>query len=133
MKLTFLGAARGVTGSCFLIETKKTRVLVDCGMFQGSDFNERKNRDPFSFDPKSIDVIFVTHAHIDHNGRIPKLVHDGFTGKIYATKGTTELMQVVWADALKVMQYEYKKSGAPPLFQEEDLMISSTRCPPVYY
>jgi len=133
MKLTFLGAARGVTGSCFLIETKKTRALVDCGMFQGSDFNEKRNRAPFPFDPKSIDVIFVTHAHIDHNGRIPKLIHDGFAGKVYATKGTTELMQVVWADALKVMQYDYKKFGAPLLFHEEDLMIASTRCRGVEY
>lgn len=133
MKLTFLGASRGVTGSCFLVETKKTRALIDCGMFQGSDFNAQRNHDPFPFDPKTIDIIFVTHAHIDHNGRIPKLVHDGFGGKVYGTKGTIELMQIVWADAVKVMGYANKKFRTPMLFHEEDLMIAATRCRGVNY
>ncbi len=133
MRLTFFGASRGVTGSCFFVETKKTRALVDCGMFQGSQFNEARNHDAFPVDPKSIDIIFVTHAHIDHNGRIPKLIHDGFGGKVYGTKGTIELMQLVWADAEKVMSYDHKKFRAPMLFHEEDLMIGATRCRGVDY
>src|SRR3989338_2449940 len=98
MKLKFCGAAREVTGSCYLLQTKKAKIIVDCGMFQGSDFNEGKNHDSFPFDPKEIDAVLVTHAHLDHIGRIPKLVKEGFKGKIWLTKGTGDFAVLIWTD-----------------------------------
>lgn len=133
MKISFCGAARQVTGSCFLVETSRARVLVDCGMFQGSNFNEGRNHDKFEFDPSSIDAVFVTHAHVDHNGRIPKLVHDGFRGKIVATKGTKDLMHIVWADALKIMTFNKRKYGMPLLYHAEDLAVAAAACKGVDY
>ncbi|MDD4189379.1 MAG: MBL fold metallo-hydrolase, partial [Eubacteriales bacterium] len=80
MKITFLGAAKTVTGSCYLIETNKTKFLVDCGMFQGYLVEESLNRDPFPFDVNEIDFVLLTHAHIDHSGRLPKLYKAGYRG-----------------------------------------------------
>lgn len=121
MQLQFCGANREVTGSCHLLITKNKRILVDCGMFQGSDFNEGKNFDDFPFDPKSIDALLVTHAHHDHVGRIPKLVQQGFSGPIYATKATTELTPLIWEDAFSIMSYDHEKFDYPLLFQHEDI------------
>jgi len=115
MKISFYGAAEEVTGSCFLLETKSRKILVDCGMFQGSDFNEAKNSDDFLFDPKSLDAVLVTHAHLDHIGRIPKLVQEGYNGPIYMTKATVELALLIWEDAYKIMEYNNKKFQAPIL------------------
>lgn len=121
MKITFFGAAHGVTGSCHLIETEKKRILLDCGMFQGSNFNEGKNHDTFPFDPKSIDVVLLSHAHIDHTGRVPKLIRDGFTGDIYTTKATKEFAELIWEDAYRIMTYDNKKFGTPILYEEGDI------------
>lgn len=89
MKITFCGAAHEVTGSCHLLEANGKKILIDCGMFQGSNFNEGKNFDKFSFDPKELDAVLITHAHLDHVGRLPKLVKEGFGHKaIYMTKAT---------------------------------------------
>ena len=133
MRIFFFGAAGQVTGSCFLVETKRARVLVDCGMFQGSNFNEGRNHDAFEFDPKTIDAVFVTHAHVDHNGRIPKLAHDGFKGKVYATKGTKDLMHIVWADALKIMTYNKKRYGMPLLYHDADVAVAAAHSKGVDY
>jgi metallo-beta-lactamase family protein len=121
MEITFFGAAHGVTGSCHLVDTGKQRILFDCGMFQGSNFNEGKNNDDFPFDPKSIDILLVSHAHIDHTGRVPKLVRDGFTGKIYMTKATQEFAKLIWDDAHHIMTYDNKKFGSPILYNEVDI------------
>ncbi|MBT6819552.1 MAG: MBL fold metallo-hydrolase, partial [Candidatus Magasanikbacteria bacterium] len=96
MKLKFCGAAGGVTGSCHLLETDKYKILVDCGMFQGGKFNEGKNHEDFPFNPAEIDVLLVTHGHLDHVGRIPKLIKDGFKGKIWMTKATCEFAELIW-------------------------------------
>jgi metallo-beta-lactamase family protein len=85
MKLTFFGAAGEVTGSCTLVETGTAKILVDCGYFQSGHMTYERNLETFPFDPHEIDAVVLTHAHIDHIGRIPKLVKDGFSGRIFAT------------------------------------------------
>lgn len=109
-----------VTGACYLLETDTTKVLVDCGMFQGSRFSELLNHDPFPFDPTTVDVVLLTHAHIDHVGRLPKLVKEGFRGKIYATSPTLDFARALLADAAHVMRSEQKWEGTEPLYEEKD-------------
>lgn len=106
MKLTFLGACGEVTGSSFLVETKDVRFLVDCGMFQGGSETERKNRAQFAFDPRSLDFVLLTHAHIDHSGLLPKLVADGFRGPIHATAATCDLLGVMLPDSAHIQEKE---------------------------
>ena len=108
MRLKILGAAEEVTGSNYLLEVGGRRVLVDCGIFQGRD-EDRRNREPFPFLPSSVDAVFLTHAHMDHSGRIPLLVKQGFKGKILATLPTTELCEVLWQDSAKLMKEEAEK------------------------
>jgi metallo-beta-lactamase family protein len=111
MKISFNGACREVTGSCILIETEETKFLVDCGMFQGGSYN--KNLEDFSFDPKEIDFVLLTHAHLDHCGRLPKLFADGFRGRVYSTAPTRDLSEIILLDALKVAQIEGRPFCAP--------------------
>ncbi len=102
MKLAFLGAATTVTGSQFLLTTDRARVLVDCGMFQGSPRDSERNRLDFAYDPASIDALLLTHAHLDHSGLIPVLVRDGFAGPIHATPPTIELTRLILLDSGKI-------------------------------
>lgn len=99
MNITFLGAARTVTGSNFLVEGAGKKFLVDCGMYQGKEMLERENEAPFLFDVDEIDFMLLTHAHIDHSGRIPKLYNDGYRNPIYATKATCELCSIMLPDS----------------------------------
>lgn len=121
MKLTFCGASHEVTGSCYLLEAENKKIVVDCGMFQGSDFSEGKNYDVFPFDPAEITAVLITHAHLDHVGRLPKLVKEGFRGKIYGTEGTLELAELVLHDAWNVMAYDERKFQKPVLYSEQDI------------
>lgn len=120
-KLGFYGGVGSVTGANFLIDTGKAKFLVDCGMIQGGRFQEKANQEPFPYDPTSIDVLLVTHAHADHIGRIPKLVKDGFQGKIYSTEPTRALAAVMLHDAFKVMVFEESTYGTPRLYEEHDI------------
>jgi metallo-beta-lactamase family protein len=106
MKLTFLGAAGEVTGSCTLVDAGGSRFLVDCGMFQGGREARAKNEAPFAFDPRSIDFVLLTHAHIDHSGLLPRLVAQGYRGPIYATAATCDLLQVMLMDSAYIQEKE---------------------------
>lgn len=119
--LQFCGGAGTVTGACYLLEANGKKLLVDCGMFQGGRFAEKENEKPFPFDPASIDIVFVTHAHADHIGRLPKLVKNGFRGPIICTPPTRDLMRVMLTDALKIMKHECEFLGEPLLYDERDL------------
>lgn len=102
-KLSFLGAARNVTGSCYLLEANDQRILVDCGLYQERQLNHR-NWEPFPVSPASIKAIFLTHAHIDHCGMLPKLVREGFRGKIYCTPATSEIAQLMLLDSAHLQE-----------------------------
>jgi metallo-beta-lactamase family protein len=108
MDLHFLGGATTVTGSQYLLETGRARVLIDCGMFQGSPNEAIRNRVPLAYDPKTLDVMLLTHAHLDHCGLIPHVVKEGYAGRIIATRGTCELAALVLLDSGK-LQEEFAK------------------------
>ncbi|MCJ7576597.1 MAG: MBL fold metallo-hydrolase, partial [Dehalococcoidia bacterium] len=103
IKLTFLGAAQSVTGSCYLIEAGNTRFLVDCGLYQEREFLGR-NWEPFPVAPDTIDCLLLTHGHLDHCGLLPKLVREGFRGPIYGTAATTEIAEIVLLDAAHLQE-----------------------------
>ena len=103
MKLTFLGAAENVTGSRYLVEVNGKRILVECGMYQERELKQR-NWDPFPVPPNSIDAAVLTHAHIDHCGCLPRLVRDGFKGRIHCTQVSAEVAKIVLEDSAKLQE-----------------------------
>lgn len=109
MKISFHGADREVTGSCHLLEAQGKRLLIDCGMYQGGRDLDDENAEAFGFDPKSIDVLLLTHAHLDHCGRIPLLVKRGFTGEIITTAATRELARLVMLDAARLHEEDAER------------------------
>ena len=141
MRLKFHGAAQEVTGSNYLLEVGGHRVLVDCGMHQGGD--EDANDVPFPYAANSIDAVLLTHAHIDHSGRIPKLVKEGVRGKIYATLPTIELTEILWDDSGRLMREDAEwqtvknaRRGLPPaepLYGQEDADKAKELFVPVNY
>jgi len=121
MKISFHGACQEVTGSCCLVETDQHRFLVDCGMFQGGQFAEERNLDPFGFDPKSIDFVLLTHAHMDHCGRLPKLYKKGFRGKVYCTAPTLDFAYLMMLDSARVILEEAETEYREPLYTVADV------------
>lgn len=126
MKLSFHGAVRGVTGSCHRLEVKDSQgashaVLFDCGMFQGEQMCGSKNQEPFSFDPKEIAAVFISHPHADHTGRLPKLLKEGYSGKIYMVEPCVGLAKLVLEDAHHIMTDDAKRCGSPVLYDLADL------------
>jgi len=132
VRLTFLGAAGEVTGSCFLVDTGEVKFLVDCGMFQGGSSADRKNRS-FAFDPRDIAFVLLSHAHIDHSGLIPRLVAQGFTGAVYATPATCELLGVMLPDSGHLQEREAEREGGAPLYTVQEAQASLRRLVPVEY
>jgi len=141
LKITFYGAAGTVTGSCHLVEVDGLRVLLDCGFFQGARDQDQRNRDPFSFDPKSLDVVLLSHAHLDHAGLLPRLVRDGFAGRILCTRPTAEIARLMLADSahLQVEDAAYRSRKArrrgeadvAPLYNMDDVLRCVERFQPV--
>ena len=125
MKLTFYGGTRTVTGANYLLEagpsTGGVKILVDCGMFQGSKYAEGLNYEKFPYDPAEIDFVFITHSHMDHIGRLPKLYKDGFRGPVYASEPTKDIMAVAFPDALDKIVAEAKETGAEKLYGKKDI------------
>nr|WP_320010023.1 MBL fold metallo-hydrolase [uncultured Desulfobulbus sp.] len=145
MQLTFHGAAQNVTGSCHLIECGPTRILIDCGLYQGGRELDEENHNDFGFDPASIDYLLLTHAHLDHCGRIPLLYRRGFRGKILTTGATRELTRLVLLDSARIQEEEARyrnyKAGkrrqhqmVAPLYNTLDA-LNSLECiaPPVSF
>jgi len=130
MKITFLGATKTVTGSNYLVEAAGKKFLVDCGMWQGKAELEEQNKEDFNYDPAQIDFMLLTHAHIDHSGRIPKLYNEGFKGPIYAHKATCDLCALMLPDSghIQEMENEWKnrkrvrkgEKEVPPLYTAEE-------------
>lgn len=120
-QLTFCGGAKNPTGSNFLFEAGSQRILVDCGFYQGERINEDINRQDFPYDPKEIDILLVTHAHLDHIGRIPKLIKEGFKGKIFSTGPTKEISKAMLIDSMRVLEREAKRHGYHPMYAREDV------------
>ena len=143
MKITFLGAAKTVTGSNFLVEAAGKKFLVDCGMYQGSAEEEYENEAPFAFNPAEIDFMLLTHAHIDHSGRIPKLYNEGFRNPIYAHKATCDLCSIMLPDSghIQEMEIEWRnrkrvrkgEQPLPPIYTAEDAARSLEVFVPVKY
>ena len=143
MKITFLGATKIVTGSNFLVEAAGKKFLVDCGLYQGKAELEEQNYRDFDYNPAEIDFMLLTHAHIDHSGRIPKLYNDGFKGPIYAHKATCDLCQIMLPDSghIQEMEAEWKnkkriRKGQPtrePLYTAEDALKCMEIFVPVKY
>jgi metallo-beta-lactamase family protein len=131
MKISFLGAAKTVTGSLFLLESQKSKIIVDCGMFQGGKIMEEVNASDFAFDPSSVSAVILTHAHIDHTGRLPKLVKDGFQGDIISTDATRDLCDIMLRDSAHIQQMEAEwttrknvRKGEPaaePIYTDADV------------
>ena len=142
-KITFYGATEGVTGSLYLLETESSTILLECGLFQGSREEEKSNDKPFPFDSGKLDAVVLSHAHLDHSGRLPKLVSAGYTGSLYMTYATSELLEILLKDSASLQQrdaeWENKrlrragKKEIEPLYTIEDVEDTLELCKGISY
>ncbi|WP_127718135.1 MBL fold metallo-hydrolase [Halobacteriovorax sp. HLS] len=139
MKISFLGATKTVTGSKYLIEAKSKKFLVDCGLYQGQKEEQLLNRESLGFMAKDLDAIFLTHGHLDHCGMIPKLVKEGFQGKIFATAATIEIAKIILIDSAKIQESDASKYTSEknplstPLYDAQDVQKSFELFSPVEF
>ncbi len=145
LKIAFHGAAQEVTGSCHLIKTDKGNILLDCGMIQGGPERHERNREPFRFDHRDIKAVILSHAHIDHTGRLPLLVKSGYEGPILATESTVELCRIMLADSGRIQEEDARwkikrltkegkdASWVQPLYTEDDALEAVDRIQPVSF
>lgn len=133
MHIQFCGAAGGVTGSCTWVESNGQSILVDCGMHQGGRQEDAMNYEPFPFAPKDIDAVLVTHAHLDHCGRLPKLINQGFTGKIFSTDATRDIVFHILTDCAGIMAGDAEREQKTPLYDEDDVMKTMEHFVPLAY
>jgi metallo-beta-lactamase family protein len=141
--LTFWGATERVTGSCYLIRTGRARVLLECGLVQGSREEEQANSEPFPFDVNKLDAVVLSHAHLDHSGRLPRLVKDGYRGPVYMTAATADLLEVMLKDAAflaeRDVEWENKRrrragrEELAPLYRVEDAEAALAQCEGIDY
>jgi metallo-beta-lactamase family protein len=129
IKISFLGGAQEVTGACYLVEDKETgkKIMVDCGLIQGAGDDER-NHERFSFNVSDVEAIFVTHPHLDHVGRIPKMVKEGFAGKIYSVPPAKDLAKLVLEDSLNVFEKQLRKKGKGEMMYGEEDIANAMNC-----
>jgi len=120
VQISFFGGAKSVTGALYLVESGGRRILIDCGMFQGSRLVEEENYKEFPFDPKSIEAVFVTHAHLDHTGRLPQLFKTGFRGAIFSTPPTRDFADLILQDTTDLIMREAQTLGRDPLWNHND-------------
>lgn len=120
-RITFAGGAQMPTGSNFLVEFGGKKILIDCGLVQGEKYSLPINSEPFKYDTTSVDALFITHAHLDHVGRIPQLVRAGFKGKIVSTEPTREMAELIMLDSMGLLGKEALHAGVPMLYEEKDV------------
>lgn len=143
VRITSYGAAGTVTGSCHLIEVQETRILVDCGMFQGQEYITALNREPLGFDPTTLDAVVLTHGHLDHCGRLPLLVQEGYEGPIYATRPTYDVARFILLDSARIQHEDWLRAEEhevrhgrhvpPPLYTEQDVFDTLDLFEPARY
>src|SRR3989344_2526680 len=122
-KITFCGGAGTVTGANFLLEADGKKILVDCGLTQGIKLADDINWAPFIYDPKEIDILFITHSHVDHIGRIPKLIHEGFQGEIYSTPPTRALSLLMLEDTAGILG-KNKELNLDQIYSPENIKMA---------
>jgi len=142
-KLTFWGATEGVTGSAYLIETEHSTILMECGLIQGSRKDEEANAEPFPFEAQNLDAVVLSHAHLDHTGRLPKLIADGYNGSVYMTFPTCELLEIMLKDSASLQERDaewenkrLRRAGKPeiePLYTMEDAEAALALCEGLNY
>lgn len=122
MQLTFYGGEGEATGSNYVLESEGVKIMIDCGLHQGSHYADRQNFEKFPYDPKSITAVFVTHSHLDHTGRLPSLVKAGFRGTIYSTAPTKDFAELMLLDSERLLEKESVREHREPLYTTEDVM-----------
>lgn len=133
MHISFYGGAGTVAGANYLLESGGAKILVDCGLFQGPHYAERQNFEPFPYDPREIAAVLVTHAHIDHVGRIPKLIRNGFAGSIYSTPPTKDFAELLLLDSEHILAKESEREHKTPICAPEDIQGAMRRWHNVKY